>query len=125
MKDKEGNVVGNLVKVKVVKNKMAPPFKQAEFEILYGEGSSHEGELIDLGVKHDLVDKSGAWYSYSGDRIGQGKDNVRTYLKEHPAMASEIDKKLRAMLLTSTKPSAEQDEDAGAVSEPEELADEA
>ena len=74
---KADEVIGNDTRVKVVKNKMAPPFKQAEFEILYGEGTSREGELIELGVKHDLIDKSGAWYSYNGDRIGQGKDNVR------------------------------------------------
>ena len=85
--------------MKVVKNKMAPPFKQAEFEILYGEGSSREAELIELGVKHDLVDKAGAWYSYKGDRIGQGKDNVRNYMKENPAMAQEIEATLRDLLL--------------------------
>ena len=92
-------VIGNETRVKVVKNKMAPPFRQAEFEILYGEGISREGELIDLGVKHGLVDKSGAWYSYNGDRIGQGKDNVRNHLKQHPEIAEEIDRALRAQLL--------------------------
>ncbi len=76
---KGDEIVGNDTRVKVVKNKMAPPFKQAEFEILYGEGISREGELIDLGVKHGIVDKAGAWYSYNGDRIGQGKDNVRNF----------------------------------------------
>jgi recombination protein RecA len=81
---------------------MAPPFKQAEFEILYGEGISREGELIDLGVKHDIIDKSGAWYSYNGDRIGQGKDNVRTFLKEHVDIARDIDQQLRAKLLEKT-----------------------
>ncbi|MDO6462133.1 recombinase RecA [Granulosicoccaceae sp. 1_MG-2023] len=96
---KGDEVVGNETRVKVVKNKMAPPFKQVEFEILYGEGSSREGELIDLGVKNGLIDKAGAWYSYNGDRIGQGKENVRTYMKEHPEMADEIDRKLREMLL--------------------------
>ena len=96
---KGDEVVGNETRVKVVKNKMAPPFKQVEFEILYGEGSSREGELIDLGVKNGLVDKAGAWYSYNGDRIGQGKENVRTYMKEHPEMADEIDRKLRELLL--------------------------
>lgn len=93
-------IVGNETRVKVVKNKMAPPFKQTEFEILYGEGVSREGELIDLGVQHGLVDKAGAWYSYNGDRIGQGKENVRKYMIEHPEMANEIDIKLREMLLT-------------------------
>ena len=96
---KGDEIVGNETRVKVVKNKMAPPFRQAEFEILYGEGISREGELIDLGVKNDLIDKAGAWYSYNGDRIGQGKDNVRNYLKEHPEMAEEIDRLLRAKLL--------------------------
>jgi recombination protein RecA len=92
-------VIGSETRVKVVKNKVAPPFRQAEFEILYGEGSSREGELIELGVNNNLVEKSGAWYSYSGDRIGQGKDNVRLYLKEHPEVANAIDAQLRAKLL--------------------------
>jgi recombination protein RecA len=92
-------VIGSETRVKVVKNKVAPPFRQAEFEILYGEGSSREGELIELGVNHNLVDKSGAWYSYNGDRIGQGKDNTRLYLKEHPEIATAIDAQLRAKLL--------------------------
>jgi len=93
-------VIGSETRVKVVKNKVAPPFRQAEFEILYGEGSSREGELIELGVNHNLIDKSGAWYSYNGDRIGQGKDNTRLYLKEHPEIAAAIDAQLRAKLLT-------------------------
>ena len=92
-------VIGSETRVKVVKNKVAPPFRQAEFEILYGEGTSREGELIELGVQNNLVEKSGAWYSYKGDRIGQGKDNVRQYLKEHADMANEIDKALRDKLL--------------------------
>ncbi len=96
---KGDEVLGNETRVKVVKNKVAPPFKQVEFEILYGEGISREGELIDLGVKQGLIDKSGAWYSYNGERIGQGKDNVRNYLKEHPEMAAEIEQKLREQLL--------------------------
>ncbi|MGK0228778.1 MAG: recombination protein RecA [Gammaproteobacteria bacterium] len=93
-------IVGNETRVKVVKNKMAPPFKQTEFEILYGEGVSREGELIDLGVQNGLVDKAGAWYSYNGDRIGQGKENVRQHMLKFPEMANEIDVKLREMLLT-------------------------
>jgi recombination protein RecA len=93
-------VIGSETRVKVVKNKVAPPFRQAEFEILYGEGSSREGELIELGVNHNMVEKSGAWYSYNGDRIGQGKDNPRLYLKEHPEIAAAIDAQLRAKLLT-------------------------
>lgn len=96
---KGDEVIGNDTRVKVVKNKMAPPFKQAEFEILYGEGSSHEGELIDLGVKNGLVEKAGAWYSYNGDRIGQGKDNVRNHLKDNPEITEELDTRLREMLL--------------------------
>jgi len=92
-------VIGNETRVKVVKNKVAPPFKQCEFEILYGEGTSREGELIDLGVKLGMVDKAGAWYSYKDERIGQGKDNSRTFLKENPQIADEIDARIRAELL--------------------------
>jgi len=101
---KGDEVVGNETRVKVVKNKVAPPFRQAEFEILYGEGISREGELIDLGVQYGLVDKAGAWYSYNGDRIGQGKDNVRTFLKENPAVAQEIEDQIREKALGRTKP---------------------
>ncbi len=96
---KGDEILGNETRVKVVKNKVAPPFKQVQFDILYGEGISHEGELIDLGVQEDIVEKSGAWYSYSGTRIGQGKDNVRAYLKEHSEMANEIEARIRAALL--------------------------
>ncbi len=92
-------IIGNETRVKVVKNKMAPPFRKVEFEILYGLGISREGELIDLGVQQDIVEKSGSWYSYQGDRIGQGKDNVRTYLIENPATANQIEAQLRAKLL--------------------------
>ena len=92
-------VIGNQTKVKVVKNKVAPPFRIAEFEIIYEKGISREGEIIDLGIKHNIVQKSGAWYSYNGDRIGQGRDNSRDFLVAHPAMAAEIDKKLRAALI--------------------------
>jgi len=95
---KGDEVVGNETRVKVVKNKVAPPFKQAEFDILYGAGISREGEIIDLGVQAGIVDKAGAWYSYDGTRIGQGKDNVRDYLKEHPQMAFEIENKVREQL---------------------------
>ncbi|MDJ0832847.1 MAG: recombinase RecA [Gammaproteobacteria bacterium] len=101
---KGDEVIGNETRVKVVKNKVAPPFKQCEFEILYGEGSSREGELIDLGVKQGIIDKAGAWYSYNEDRIGQGKDNVRQYLKDNPEMAQEIDQRLRAELLPQREP---------------------
>lgn len=99
---KGDEILGNETKVKVVKNKVAPPFKQVNFEILYGEGISHEGELIDLGVANNIVEKSGAWYSYNGDRIGQGKDKVRTFLKENPAIADEIEAKIRGVLLPDT-----------------------
>ncbi len=92
-------IIGNETRVKVVKNKLAPPFREAQFEILYGEGISWLGELVDLGVQHNLVDKAGSWYSYNGERIGQGKDNAREYLKEHPEMAKEIDTRLREILL--------------------------
>ncbi len=89
-------IVGNETRVKIVKNKVAPPFKQADFDILYGEGISRESEIIELGVLHKLVEKAGAWYSYNGEKIGQGRDNVRDYLKEHKDMAREIEQKIRA-----------------------------
>ena len=92
-------VIGSETRVKVVKNKVAPPFRQTEFEILYGEGTSREGEIIELGVRENLIDKSGAWYSYKGDRIGQGKENVRQFLRDNPAIANEIDTELRERLL--------------------------
>ena len=100
---KGDEVVGNDTRVKVVKNKVAPPFRQAEFEILYGEGVSREGELIDLGVKYGYVQKSGSWYSYENDRIGQGKDNVRSFLKENPDIAMEIETKIREKVFASDK----------------------
>ena len=96
---KADEVLGNETRVKVVKNKVSPPFKMAEFEILYGKGISREGEIIDLGVKHNIVDKSGSWYSYQGDRIGQGKENVREFLVNNPDMAAEVEGKIRALLL--------------------------
>ena len=114
---KGDEIVGNETRVKVVKNKMAPPFKKAEFEILYGEGISIEGELIDLGVKQGIVDKAGAWYSYNGDRIGQGKDNVRNFLKEHPEIAQDIDKQLRSKLLATAAPVSEEAETDEALEE--------
>ena len=89
-------VIGSETRVKVVKNKVAPPFRIAEFDILYGEGISREGEIIELGVVHKIVDKSGAWYAYKGEKIGQGKDNTRKFLKENPEMAKEIEAKIRA-----------------------------
>lgn len=96
---KGDEVIGSQTRVKVVKNKVAPPFRKAEFDILYGEGCSREGELIDLGVENGLVDKSGAWYSYEGERIGQGKDNARLFLKDNPAMADKLDAALREKLM--------------------------
>ncbi len=103
-------VIGNETRVKVVKNKMAPPFRQAEFEILYGEGVSVEGELIDLGVKNNIIDKSGAWYSYNGTRIGQGKENVRNYLRENPETAREIEHKLREQLMPQPRRAGKEQE---------------
>jgi len=93
---KGDEVIGNETKVKVVKNKVAPPFREAHFDILYGEGISREGEVIELGVEHKIVEKSGAWYAYQGEKIGQGKDNAREFLKEHPEVAIEIENKVRA-----------------------------
>jgi recombination protein RecA len=89
-------VVGNETRVKVVKNKVAPPFREALFDILYGEGISREGEIVELGVLHKIVEKSGAWYAYKGEKIGQGKDNAREFLREHPEIAQEIEAKIRA-----------------------------
>ncbi|MCW8934238.1 MAG: recombinase RecA [Gammaproteobacteria bacterium] len=94
-------IIGNETKVKVVKNKVAPPFKTVNFEILYGEGISHEGEIIDMGVNCKIIDKAGAWYSYNGDRIGQGKDKVRKFMKDNPAIADEIEAKIRTELMPS------------------------
>jgi len=104
---KGDEIIGNQTRVKVVKNKMAPPFRQAEFEILYGKGISKLGELIDLGVANGIVEKAGAWYSYEKDRIGQGKENARTFLTEHTQMAEEIESRLRDMLLPKKEPNEE------------------
>jgi recombination protein RecA len=92
-------VVGNMTRVKVVKNKVSPPFREAEFEIMYGVGISREGEIIELGSQQGIIDKAGAWYSYKGERIGQGKDNVRTFLQQHPEIAREIEEQVRLKLL--------------------------
>jgi recombination protein RecA len=105
-------VVGNQTRVKVVKNKVAPPFREAEFEILYGQGISRQGEIIELGVLHNLIEKSGSWYSYKGERIGQGKDNVRTYLLQNPGTAREIEDQLRAKLMPARKGDAAKGEAA-------------
>jgi recombination protein RecA len=108
------DVIGSETRVKVVKNKVAPPFKQAEFEILYGEGISRNGELIELGVLNNIVEKSGSWYSYKGAKIGQGKDNSREYLSEHPEIAAEIEAKIRALssgIKVADVPLAEREEE--------------
>lgn len=115
---KQGDeILGNDTRVKVVKNKLAPPFKKAEFEILYGEGISRTGEIIDMGVQNGLVDKAGAWYSYNGERIGQGKENSRAWLKEHPEVAGEIEVLLREKLMPhagKVHPDSEEAEEAEA-----------
>ena len=110
---KGDEVIGSETRVKVIKNKVAPPFKQAEFDILYGEGISREGEIIELGVNAKFVEKAGAWYSYNGEKIGQGKDNSRDYLKAHPAIANEIDAKIRANMkaLAEAMPAVRAEED--------------
>jgi len=107
---KGDEIVGNETRVKVVKNKVAPPFKEALFDIMYGMGISREGEIIDLGVEHGIVEKAGAWYSYGGDRIGQGKDNSREYLRDNPALAKEIEAKIRAKIGVATGGPVSQDE---------------
>ena len=110
---KGDEVIGNQTRVKVVKNKVSPPFKMAEFEILYGEGISREGEIIELGVQNGLIDKAGSWYSYGDDRIGQGKENVREFLKTNPDVAVELEQKIREKLLPKTvKAPAPDDEEA-------------
>src|SRR5450759_4635137 len=116
---KGDEVIGNETRVKVVKNKVAPPFREALFDILYGEGISREGEIIDLGVKHKLVETAGAWYAYKGEKIGQGKDNAREYLREHPEVAREIENKVReavgvALLDPVVKPTAKAADKASA-----------
>jgi recombination protein RecA len=100
-------VLGNETRVKVVKNKVAPPFRVAEFEILYGHGISREGEIIDLGVKENIVEKAGSWYSYNGDRIGQGKENVREFLQQNPEIAASIEAQIRERLLPKKVPAEE------------------
>ena len=111
---KGDEIIGNQTKIKVVKNKLAPPFKQIVTEILYGEGISREGELIDMGVEAKLVDKAGAWYSYGDERIGQGKDNSRQYLKDNPAVANRLEGELREKFQPAEVKLEEQDEDAEA-----------
>ena len=122
-----GEVIGNLTKVKVVKNKVAPPFREAEFDIMYGEGISREGEIVDLAVKLDIIKKSGSWYSYEGTRIGQGRDKVKQYFKENPEFAEQIakqvmDQKERLMLMAKGKKKEKDEETGGAAEMPEEAA---
>jgi len=119
IKDKD-EVVGNQTRVKVVKNKVAPPFKMIEFDIMYGEGISKRGELIDLGVKAGIVEKSGSWFSYDGQRIGQGRENVKNFLKENPDMAAQIESRIRQNagliadeMLDDPKPETEEDDEDG------------
>jgi len=107
-------VVGNQTRVKVVKNKVAPPFREAEFEIMYGAGISRNGEIIDLGVQHNLVEKSGSWYAYNGERIGQGKENAKVYLDTHPNIAKDIETKLRQLLIPAKRGEAAKPEPAEA-----------
>jgi recombination protein RecA len=104
---KGDEIIGNQTRVKVVKNKVSPPFKTAEFEILYGTGISREGEIIDHGVAQNIIDKSGSWYSYNGDRIGQGKENVRDFLRQNPEISQDIERQIRAVLLPETVKSPE------------------
>ena len=117
-----GNAVGNRTRVKVVKNKMAPPFKQAEFDILFGVGISREGSLIDFGVDHGIVNKSGAWYTYEGDQLGQGKENARRFLRENPEIAAEIEDKILVALGIREDPNAvDADPETGEIREAEQL----
>ncbi len=121
---KDGDeTIGNRTKLKVVKNKVAPPFRIAEFDILYGEGISREGDLIDLGVAHKIVDKSGSWYSYGELRLGQGRENARMFLKDNPDLAKEIDLKVRGVLgmIPQADPPAEAGSDSGGVKPPAEV----
>ena len=123
IKDGE-EIIGSETRVKVVKNKVAPPFKQAEFDILYNEGISRESEIIHLGVQHNIFDKAGTWFSYNGERIGQGKENVRQFLKTHPAIAAEIEAKIRALVTEEKVPKAvaERRSKAAATAEETEMA---
>ena len=114
----DGEVKGNRVRVKVIKNKVAPPFREAEFDVVYGQGISKEGNILDMAVNLDIVEKAGSWFSYDGERIGQGRENVKKYLRENPEMLNEIEEKVRANFakafeqsLGEELPSAEDDEE--------------
>ena len=111
IKDKEGNLTGNHIKVKVVKNKLAPPFRQAEFDIMFGEGISKSGEIIDLGVELSVIQKSGAWYSYNGTKIAQGRDSAKQFLLDNPEISKELETKIKALIAESTVALPAADED--------------
>lgn len=112
---KQGNdIVGTRTRVKVVKNKVAPPFKQADFDIMYGEGISREGSVVDIGTELDIINKSGAWYSYGDNRLGQGRENVKEFLKENPQICDELEKKIRDVLLAGTTRLPAKEEDLSA-----------
>jgi recombination protein RecA len=122
IKDQE-EVLGNETKVKVVKNKVAPPFKTADFEIIYGEGISRIGEVIELAVKYEILEKSGSWYAYKGSKIGQGKENTKTYLKENPKIAEELESAIREKLGVAKKKKEDKKTAAAEVSEKKRKAD--
>lgn len=107
-----GEMVGNRTRVKIVKNKIAPPFKEAEFDIMFGKGISKEGDILDLAVKCNLVSKSGAWFAYNGDKIGQGRENAKTYLSEHPEIMEELEQKIRAHYHIGAEGDVEENEEA-------------
>lgn len=121
----DGEVFGNRVRVKVVKNKVAPPFREAEFDIIYGKGISKSGNILDLGVNLDIVEKSGSWFAYDGTRIGQGRENAKRYLEENPEIMADIEKKVRAKFNEAFEKSlGEGGEEAEAEEEPEDLDEE-
>ena len=119
IKDKEGNVVGNHVKVKVVKNKLAPPFRIALFDITYGQGISKTGEIVDMGVDQNIIEKSGAWYSYGGAKIAQGREAAKQFFADNPEVAEEVEQKIKAAILGTNTPDAAEEENANAVVEAE------
>ena len=106
---KGDEMIGSRTRVKVVKNKVAPPFKQADFDIMYGEGVSREGSIIDVGTEMEIINKSGAWYSFNGERLGQGKENVKEFLRQNPVIAAEIEQRIRANMSLAGSPSTDDD----------------
>ena len=115
----DGEVVGNRARVKVVKNKVAPPFREAEFDIVYGQGISKEGNILDMGVNLDIIEKSGSWFSYNGERIGQGRENVKKYLKDNPEIAKEVEQKIRDNFATAFEKSLLDETEEGVKEEEE------